>query len=97
MYLAEAPKLVADLRSAAAAGDAELLRRTAHTLKTACTYFDGKGVAEAAYRVESGVRDGQLEAAVCEIEPLSAAVDRLLATLRPLAMPESPAAGDAGN
>jgi HPt (histidine-containing phosphotransfer) domain-containing protein len=53
-FLAEAPIMMADLRSALAAGDAERFRRTAHSLKSNSNTFGALQLGTMAKAIELG-------------------------------------------
>ena len=53
-FLAEAPAMLADLRRAAAAGDAEGFRRAAHSIKSNAVLFGATALADIARRMELG-------------------------------------------
>jgi HPt (histidine-containing phosphotransfer) domain-containing protein len=53
-FLAEAPGMLADLRSAFAAGDAERFRRAAHSLKSNGNTFGALGLGTLARELELG-------------------------------------------
>jgi HPt (histidine-containing phosphotransfer) domain-containing protein len=51
-FLEEAPRMLADLRAAWASGDAELFRRSAHSLKSNSNTFGALPLGEAAKTLE---------------------------------------------
>jgi two-component system, sensor histidine kinase and response regulator len=51
-FLAEAPQQLVAVEKALQAGDAQTLRRAAHTLKSSAGYFGAQPVVEAAYQLE---------------------------------------------
>jgi HPt (histidine-containing phosphotransfer) domain-containing protein len=53
-FLAEAPAMLADLRQAAAAGDANGFRRAAHSIKSNAGLFGATALAELARGMELG-------------------------------------------
>jgi HPt (histidine-containing phosphotransfer) domain-containing protein len=63
IFRADAPSLIVAVRKAAAKGDAEALRRAAHTLKGALGTLDAMRAHRAAARLEDAARNGDLEAA----------------------------------
>ena len=65
------PNMIADIHKAISDGDAIALRRTAHTLKGSADVFTAKRAVEAAFRLETIGREGNLtnvEAALSEVE-----------------------------
>lgn len=58
-YLEDAPKLLADLRRAAAREDADGLRRAAHTLKSSSVMFGAEVLSEHCRELEEMARAGQ--------------------------------------
>jgi PAS domain S-box-containing protein len=60
-FLADAPALVETLRRSLAEGDAEDLRRAAHTLKSNARTFGATSLAEACQELETAARAGALE------------------------------------
>jgi HPt (histidine-containing phosphotransfer) domain-containing protein len=53
-FLTEAPQMIADLRGAHAAGNAEVFRRSAHSLKSNSLTFGAKVLGEMARELEHG-------------------------------------------
>jgi len=62
-FIAETPARIATLRSAVERGDADLLRREAHTLKGASANLSANGLRNVAAEMEETGRDGNLEKA----------------------------------
>ncbi len=77
----ETPRLLADLRQAVADGDADVVRRSAHTLKSTASYLGAKGLADVAMRVELLARDGGLACAADQIAALENTAARFLEAL----------------
>ncbi len=77
MFEAEAPKMLAQVRSAAEAQDAAKLQRAAHTLKGAVSTFGARGTFEAALRLEAMGRGNDLTGAALALQALEEAVERL--------------------
>ena len=77
----ETPRLLADLRQAVASGDADVVCRSAHTLKSTADYFGAKGLADVALRVELLARDGGLACAADQIAALESTATRFLEAL----------------
>ena len=67
-FLGEAPALVATLRSSQEGGDAELLRRAAHTLKSNGQTFGAADFAELCRELEQRAKNGELEGAAGLVE-----------------------------
>ena len=84
-FLEEAPTMLADLRSARAAGDADVFRRAAHSLKSNSATFGAMGVSLLARRLvlEGLAADASRDAAA--IDALEAAYQRAAAALQELA------------
>ncbi|HVA44757.1 MAG TPA: response regulator [Pirellulales bacterium] len=81
LFSIECPKLLAEIRAALAEGDATRLARAAHTLKGSAAVFCAKPASEAAKRLESLARAGNLVAAPSAAALVEAACERLLAAL----------------
>lgn len=78
LFLVEYPKILTDLRAAAAAGDARRVERTAHALKGSVSNFGATLVVEAARSLEAMGRAAQLT----ETAPAMAALESALEVLR---------------
>lgn len=78
-FLAEAPGMFAELQEAATTGDAEAIRRAAHSLKSNANTFGAHGFAEAARRIEM---EGLGEAPNETIVALRGAFDPVAAALK---------------
>jgi HPt (histidine-containing phosphotransfer) domain-containing protein len=76
-FLADAPTLLATLRSSLEEGNSEELRRAAHTLKSNGATLGAEGFAELCRTLEQRAKAGELDGAV-EL------VDRIEAEYRPL-------------
>ncbi len=81
VFLAESPKMLAEVRAALAAGDAPRLRRAGHSLKGSCGYFAAAGAYQAALAVENLGQTGSLADAAPAIEELQREIDRLTPAL----------------
>ncbi len=81
----EAPAALAELRAGLDSGDAEAVRRAAHTLKSNAATFGATELAELCAEVESRARDGDLtdgDAGLDRIEGAYAVVKTQLAVIR---------------
>jgi HPt (histidine-containing phosphotransfer) domain-containing protein len=81
LFLEECPKLMSSIWTAMAQGDMAELRRAAHTLKGSCEVFAAKPVVDAAWRMETMGRDGELTHGEEAWAALEAVVARLLPAL----------------
>jgi len=83
-FLEEAPGMLAELRSARAAGDGERFRRAAHSLKSNCNTFGALGLGLMAREIE--LRGLQADAAqdAAALDTLDAAYAKVDAALREL-------------
>ena len=80
-FAEEAPRLLAELRSALAAGAAERFRRAAHSLKSNSHTFGATKLAERARALELG----GLPADAAALDALGPEIDSTLAALQALA------------
>ncbi len=87
LFRTDGPKLLREIRSAVAVGDAACLKRSAHGLKGAAGYVGGIDAAAAARRLESLATEGDLGGASEAFDKLEAEVHRLVADLA-CAVPE---------
>lgn len=78
MFLQEAPKLLNEIREALQAGDAQSLRRAAHTLKSSAAVFEAQHASEAALKLEILGKDEKLDEARDALPALEQEIDRLL-------------------
>jgi CheY-like chemotaxis protein len=86
IFLDEAPGLVAAIRAAVAAGDAEAMRVTAHTLKGSVGIFEAARAYDAAARLEAhglGRNPADAAAALADLEAAVADLSAVLTGLRP--------------
>lgn len=84
-FLAEAPKMLDDLRTSFAAGDAERFRRTAHSLKSNANTFGATTLGALARSLELGGLAPVREAAGAPIDTLAHEYARAAESLRALA------------
>ena len=66
-YFADAPQLVAQMRSSLAAGDTETFRRAAHTLKSSSATLGALTLSAVAKELEMMGKAGSLEGAAAKI------------------------------
>jgi len=72
-YQEESPRCLSQLRSAAAGGDADAVRRAAHILKGSMRYFGARRAYDVAYEIEKMGIDGKLDglkAPLAELESM---------------------------
>ena len=93
VFSASSTELVSEIRRAMSDGDAEALRRAAHTLKGAASSLSAAAVAEAALRLENIGRQGHLAEASGALATLEAEIKRLEPALVELRWQRRPAAG----
>lgn len=84
LYFEDEPVLLAQIERAIESGDAELLRRTSHTLKGSVSNFCAPLAQAAAYSLECAGRNGTLERAPELLVQLRAVLDRVRTDLRSL-------------
>lgn len=91
LFAEDCPKLIADIRSAIAAGNPGALERAAHTLKGSVANFGAEPAREAAFRLEMLGRSGDLRPApeICTV--LEREIARFTAALLALARQLKPA------
>jgi HPt (histidine-containing phosphotransfer) domain-containing protein len=85
-FLGDAPGLLAALRTSHVAGDAEVLRRAAHTLKSNGQTFGAARFSELCRELEQRAKSGDLDGAaelIGRIEREYPALEQELAALRP--------------
>jgi PAS domain S-box-containing protein len=85
-FLGDAPKLVATLRASQAGGQAEALRRTAHTLKSNGQTFGATSFSELCRELELRAKNGEVDGTgelVERIERDCRALEQALTALRP--------------
>lgn len=72
LYLGEAPRHVSDVRKAAESGDAVVLRRVAHTLKSTSATVGASALSAVCLKIEHLARDQRLNEAREFIDQLAA-------------------------
>jgi HPt (histidine-containing phosphotransfer) domain-containing protein len=85
-FLGDAPALVATLRASHAGGEAEELRRAAHTLKSNGQTFGAGHFSELCRELEGRARNGELDRAselLDRVEKGYGALEEALAAIRP--------------
>ncbi|TMV08940.1 response regulator [Ruegeria sediminis] len=82
MFLSELPKLVSAIETSREKGDAQELRRAAHTLKGSANVIGAVPVAEAALKLENLGRDGKLEDVPPAQQELAAELERCEAAVK---------------
>jgi protein-histidine pros-kinase len=85
LWLEEAPRFLAALRGAVAAGDARALQRAGHTVKGSSGLFGAEATVAAAQAVEDIGRNGDLAAAATACAVLEGELMRLTRALAALA------------
>jgi HPt (histidine-containing phosphotransfer) domain-containing protein len=83
-FLDDAPQMIAELRRALAAGDAEAFRRTAHSFKSNCRTFGALGLAELARELEFAARENRLADVGENLERLAADYEGVASALKGL-------------
>ena len=81
-YDADAPRQLAELREAVAAGDAERVRRLAHTLKGASANVGAEALRGAALRLEQAAAAGDLAGGEALVATMDAELERALDAAR---------------
>jgi two-component system, sensor histidine kinase and response regulator len=82
LFLADCPRLLADVSAAVAAGNAMKLKVAAHTLKGSVTHFGARPAVEAAQYLETLAGQGKLAEAGAAAARLEAELQRLEPALR---------------
>jgi HPt (histidine-containing phosphotransfer) domain-containing protein len=88
LFLRECPGWLAELRRALAAGDAVVVKRVAHNLKSCLGNFGARAAFERALRVETIGRDGNLAGADEACRALEQSLERLRPALAAFAPTE---------
>ena len=84
-YLDDAPRHIAALRRATAAGDATEVARAAHALKGASGSIGATGLSEQARSLEMAARGGDLDGADRRVDALEGELHRVATALRAVA------------
>ena len=82
LFVTEYGKHIEEMKRAIRHGDGTLLRRAAHTLKGSAAVFHAEPAMEAALRLETMARDGDLEDVDKALAALERAADELLPALK---------------
>lgn len=80
-YRTDGAMRVADMRAALAAGDAESLRRAAHTLKGSSASLGANDLADACRVVETAAREGRLDDLGPKVDAIAADLEAALSAL----------------
>jgi HPt (histidine-containing phosphotransfer) domain-containing protein len=81
-FLGDSPALVASARTGLEAGDADEVRRAAHTLKSNAATFGANELADRARTLEMAAKDGRLEDAPAMLEAISIELEHVHTALR---------------
>jgi HPt (histidine-containing phosphotransfer) domain-containing protein len=87
IYLADAPKQLAQLEEAIARQDATLTVRFAHTLKGSSGNFGAEQFARVAQEIEAAAKAGNMTAAAASLPALKGAFEQVTTALQELAGP----------
>ena len=85
LFLDNCPKMLGEVRQAIDLADDKMLERTAHTLKGAVGNFEARDAFEAALKLETMGREGDLEGARLAFADLEAQLQRLRPALEAMA------------
>jgi GAF domain-containing protein/CheY-like chemotaxis protein/HPt (histidine-containing phosphotransfer) domain-containing protein len=81
-FVTDSPALVAAARKGLEAGDADEVRRAAHTLKSNAATFGANELADRSSRLEAAAKAGQLEDGPARLEAIDEELGRVHAALR---------------
>jgi HPt (histidine-containing phosphotransfer) domain-containing protein len=81
-FLADSPALVAAARKGLETGDAEEVRRAAHTLKSNAATMGANELADRSRRLEVAAKAGELDGGVAPIDAVVEELERVHAALR---------------
>lgn len=84
LFMEDYPRLLDEIRSALARGDAHSLEHAAHTLKGSVANFGAEAAREAAFRLESMGRAGDLKPATQAYTELEEEIQRFTSALSAL-------------
>ncbi len=84
LFIEDYPKALAEIRAAAARGDAQGVERAAHGLKGSVANFGAQAVGDAAFHLEQMGRAGDLTGVGKAIDALARALDALHPQLKAL-------------
>ncbi len=81
-FVTDSPALVKAARHGVEAGDADEVRRAAHTLKSNAATFGANELADRSSRLEATAKDGTLDDGLARIEAIADELERVHAALR---------------
>jgi HPt (histidine-containing phosphotransfer) domain-containing protein len=81
-FVTDSPALVKAARQGLEAGDAEEVRRAAHTLKSNAATFGANELADRSSRLEAAAKAGELDDGVARIQAIDDELGRVHAALR---------------
>jgi HPt (histidine-containing phosphotransfer) domain-containing protein len=81
-FVTDSPALVAAARKGIEAGDADEVRRAAHTLKSNAATFGANELSDRSSRLEAAAKAGTLDDASEQIDAIAEELDRVHAALR---------------
>jgi signal transduction histidine kinase/CheY-like chemotaxis protein/HPt (histidine-containing phosphotransfer) domain-containing protein/HAMP domain-containing protein len=81
-FLADSPGLLVAARDGVEAGDADVVRRAAHTLKSNAATFGANELAERCRTLETAAREGSLDDGLEQVDAIGAELERVHAALR---------------
>ncbi len=84
LFMEDCPRLLEEIRTAVASGDARTLEHAAHTLKGSIANFGAEPAREAAFKLESLGRAGDLKPAVYAVSVLEEEIQRFTSALSAL-------------
>lgn len=81
VFLNDTPELIQQMHSGLAAGDIELVRRAAHSLKSNSASFGATRLTEVSRRLEMTAKDGSLDGGVLQLAAVEAEYAQLVPVL----------------
>ena len=81
-FVDDAPRLVAEMRSTAAAGDTVSLRRAAHSLKSNCRTFGAARLGEMCQQIEERAKNAETDGFTPQIDEIETAFPLVFAALQ---------------